>query len=156
MIGDGIFYVKLKDEADSAFQDMTVKWRGLVVQKIEGLASLGEPKNVFVQEWVNSDVDDVIEPDTIYRKTNDIEITFYISDFEDQTVDPMSVHASFINYMTSKKVSIWSKYLGYSNDFMCLSSYEPSSYKLKRPVGSNFIQGTLKLHQISSVNTRRI
>lgn len=153
MVGNEIYYVKLKDEAEAAYQDMTVKWPGLVVQSIEGLASRGTPKNIYTAEWVNSNTLDVDVPDEVFYEAGDIEITFYISDFQDHSVDPTVVHKNFIDYMTSKQVSIWSKYLNLANNFVFLYTYEPSSTKLMRPPGGNFIQGTLKLKAINSVPT---
>lgn len=153
---DELYFVKASDASDSAYQDMTVMWPGLTIQKITGFLSRGTPKNIYTESWVNSNQDDIIKPDTVFYETGDIEITFFVSDFDNHEVNVMNTHDAFINYMTSQEVSIWSKYVGYANNFIFLSSYEPSSYKVGRPKGANFVQGTLKLHQLNSINERKL
>ena len=196
----GKFYVK--NTVGGTYQDLTTKFNGLAIMKVDGLNELGAPINVYTAQWVNSQREDFLittldanNLPVVIRKNVDIEITFVISRkymtttytaaqsptgnpktkgyYEladniyrptwDTTVvsgktyytanpttpiDELTVHDSFIQYMTNTDVWIKSTYMGNKERHcICLDNYKPTLVQIKRGDNS-FITGTLKLHHI--------
>lgn len=147
--GDNIYYIKTGEED---YTDFTVKWKGLSVLKIDKLAANGEPKNIFFQSWINSNMLDVYIPEKVCFEASDVELSFWINDFTDRTIDVVATHADFINYMTTQKVDIWSKYLNLENSYICVTAYEPTNVHVMRSPGANYIMGTITLKKVNSLN----
>lgn len=148
--GDNIYYIKTGEEA---YTDFTAKWKGLAILKVDKLAAQGEPKNIFTQSWVNSNKLDVHIPEKVCFEASDVELSFWINDFTDKTVDVVKTHSDFITYMTTNQVDIWSKYLNMENTYVCLTAYEPSVVHVMRAPGANYIMGTITLKKVNSLNT---
>lgn len=149
-LGKNIYYVK---SGSDDYADVTTKWEGLYFLQVEGLTDRGAPKNIGVQEWVNSNKLDVYIPDTVYYATNEVKITFIVRDVYNHSINVRATHDAFISYMTSRKVSIKSLYDKLENEIVCQSSYEPTTILLSRPAGQNAMVGTLTLKKINSTNT---
>lgn len=147
--GVDTYYVKSGSEP---YADFTTKWPGLAVLKMENFMGHGEPKGIFMQEWVDSDEADVIIPENLYFKTTDVELTFIIRDFYDPKIDVLLTHESFINFMTTKKVNIKSLYVNMENTFVCMKEYKPTNVVVNRGSGSNYIMGTLTLTKVKGSN----
>lgn len=148
--GDDIYYIKAGEEA---YTDFTVKWKGLSILKVDKLASHGEPKNIFMQSWVNSNKLDVHIPKEVFFEASDVELSFWVNDFTYRNIDVVATHENFINYMTTQKVDIWSKYLNMENTYICLTAYEPTNVHVMRDPGANYIIGTITLKKVNSLNT---
>jgi hypothetical protein len=148
--GKDTYYVKSGSEP---YADFTTKWNGLAVLSIENFMGHGEPKGIFMQEWVDSDEADIIIPDKVLFKTAEVNLNFIVRDFHDRTVDVILTHENFINYMTSRKVNIKSLYVNMENTFVCLKEYNPTNVVVNRGAGSNYIMGTLTLTKVNGSNT---
>lgn len=135
-------------------------FNGLRILSIEGFNAIGETVNVYTAQWVNSQDEDiaitthVTSPqiaDVVVRKNTDISITFIISDrYANAVINVGYIHDTFIEYMTSAPLFVKSKYVDKEVQCMCLSKYEPTDVKLKRPRGLNYIMGTLTLHKLAT------
>ena len=152
----GKFYVK--NTSGGSYQDLTAKFNGLAIMKVDGLNELGAPINIYSSQWINSQTEDFLittlngnDQPVVIRKNVDIEITFVISRrYATTTIDELTIHDSFIQYMTNTDVWIKSSYMGNKERHcICLDSYKPTLVQIKR--GNNsFITGTLKLHHIGN------
>lgn len=143
----GKYYIK---KGTDALEDMTTKWNGLTILKIEDFLSKGKPKNIYTQSWINSNEEDVYIPDEVFFENTDVSITFIVRD-KDSAIDVVTTHNSFIDYVTKNRVTIKSMYINKSADFVCLDDYKPTTTMLQRGSGNNYIMGTIKLHRVNSL-----
>lgn len=144
------YFVK---QGTDAFQDFTVKFNGLTILKIDNFDKKGKAKNIYTQSWVNSSSEDVFVPDVVYFEQPDLDITFMVTDSYNTAIDVQSVHDSFIDYMTTHKVTIKSLYAMKQADFVCLTEYKPTLTKVKRTAGNNYITGTITMHRVTPNTT---
>ena len=144
------YYVK---QGSEVYTDFTTKWVGLTILKLDNFDKRGKAKNIYTQSWVNSNTEDVFIPDTVYFENPDMSISFKIDDFSNHGVNVSAVHDSFIEYMSTHKVMIKSLYLNKEATFVHLDEYEPTTKKISRGVGCNYILGTLNMHRVTATNT---
>lgn len=153
----------VKNTENGTFTDVTTLFQGVRILKVDGLGSKGESKNVFTQEWVNSETEDMMivmetdeEPKRILRKNVDIEITFVVRQkYASTVIDVQTQHDLFVDYMTNTDIWIKSNYMG--DKFVhcvCLKEYKPTIMKLHRGGNAinnhrNWAMGTIQLHCIS-------
>lgn len=147
----------VKNNINNNFTDITTLFNGVAITKVDGMNQLGEPVNIYTAQWINSQVEDFAitttnqnsGTPTIVRKNTDIEITFIISRrYATTTIDELTVHDNFINYMTNSDVWIKSSYMNNKTTHcICLSEYKPTTINIKRGDNS-FIIGTIKLHKL--------
>ena len=153
----------VKNTGSGTFTDVTTLFQGVRILKVDGLGSKGESKNVFTQEWVNSETEDMMivmetdeEPKRILRKNVDIEITFVVRQkYASTVIDVQTQHDLFVDYMTNTDIWIKSNYMG--DKFVhcvCLKEYKPTVMKLHRGENAinnhrNWAMGTITLHCIS-------
>ena len=148
MGGKGTYFVK--NSSGGTFEDITEKYKGVAILKVDGLNELGEPVNIFTEQYVNSQREDfLIAGDKVVRKNVDIQITFLVKQkYAPYTINVLTVHDAFIDYMTKK--DIWVKSV-YSNKkavhCVCLKSYKPTTTKLDRGTNS-YMLGTITLHAL--------
>ena len=154
-ISTGRYFYKIGEGAE---YDLTTAFVGLEIQSIEGLESVGAPKNIHYQEWVNTGRADVNIPKNdlgnidVKFETTDVKISFLISDFNNHSIDVKSVHNSLKNIMLKNVVRIRSTYSGATNEVVCLGGYEPSAVVVARPAGTNYIQGVFTMKKLNSEN----
>lgn len=140
----------VKDSVNTTYTDITTKFVGLTLLKVDSFSKQGKAKNIFTQSWINSANEDVYIPDTVYFEQPDVDITFCVKDFDNHNIDVQAVHDSFISYMTTNKVTIKSLYEMKSADLVCLAEYKPTLTHLKRVKGQNYIIGTLTMHKVTN------
>ena len=131
---------------------------GVFILKIGGFTSLGKPINVYTAQWVNSQTEDYMvtskveinnqEYDAIFRENVDLDITFIVRDKNGGATDVRETHDAFIAYMTDGALYIKSNYTERTMRAVCLKEYKPTSIVLKRPLGSNYILGTITMHTL--------
>ena len=143
----GKYYIKKGQEP---LTDITTKWNGVTILKIDDFLHRGKAKNIYTQSWINSSNEDVFMPDVVFFENTDISISFIIRD-SDSKIDVLAVHESFIDYLMTNRLTIKSMYIGKSADFVCLDDYKPTTTILNRSEGQNYILGTIKLHRVSSL-----
>lgn len=150
----GRYYIK--KSASASFADITTQFSGVAILKVDGLLAKGEPVNIYNTQWVNEQEEDFVIPligdsetPVVIRKNVDIEITFIVKNeyrTGQTTIDVLSVHDAFVNYMTNSDVWVKSSYSGNKAvHCVCLSDYAPTTVKLGRGEKS-YIMGTIKLH----------
>lgn len=153
----------VKNTESGTFTDVTTLFQGVRILKVDGIGSKGESKNVFTQEWVNSETEDMMivmetdeEPKRILRKNVDIEVTFVVRQkYASTVIDVQTQHDLFVDYMTNTDIWIKSNYMG--DKFVhcvCLKEYKPTVMKLHRGGNAinnhrNWATGTITLHCIS-------
>ncbi len=144
----------LKNTENGTFADVTTMFQGVRILKVDGMGAKGKAKNVFTQDWMYDETEDmeiVMENDTdtiqILRENVDIEVTFLVKQkYASTTINVQTQHDLFVNYMTKTDVWIKSNYMGdKSVHCVCLNEYKPTIMKLKRG-NDSFAMGTITLH----------
>ena len=143
----------VKNTAGGSWVDVTTRFNGLRILKVDGFNSFGKPVNIYTAQWIDSQVEDFVitkevnSSPVVIRENTDLEITFIIRQkYANSTIDVQSVHDAFISYMTGTDVWVKSAYVG--NKYVhcvCLKEYKPTTVKLQRGTES-WIMGTLTLH----------
>lgn len=150
-----------KNTSAGSFQDITTLYNGVAILKVDGLLKKGAPVNVYTAKWVNSQEEDfmITTFDTnnhpvIIRENVDLEITFIVSQrYASSTINVLTVHDNFVNYMTNSDVWIKSAYCG--NKYahcICLKEYKPTTVSLDRG-NKSYIMGTITLHCLDAVQS---
>lgn len=143
----------VKDSVNTTYVDITTKFVGLNLLKIDDFNKKGKAKNIYNQSWINSNNEDVYIPDVVCFEQPDINFTFIVRDDDDHNVDVQSVHDNFIDYMTTNKVTIKSLYANKEADFICLNDYAPTMSHVKQIAGQNYILGTISMHRVTANST---
>lgn len=149
------YYVK--NSENGSFQDITTLFDGVAVLKLEGFLSKGKAVNIYTAQWINSQEEDflitTLENNTpvVIRENTDLEMTFIIRQkYAVSSIDLVTVHDNFVEYMTSSDVWLKSSYVG--NKYVhcvCLKEYSPTAICLERGEKS-YIMGTITFHTLDS------
>lgn len=149
------YYVK--NTENGTFQDITTMFNGVAVLKISGFLDKGKPVNIYTEQWIDNQEEDflitTIEDDApvVIRENTDLELTFIIRQkYAESTINLMTVHDNFINYMTGSDVWLKSSYVG--NKYVhcvCLKEYKPTEINLERG-DKSYIMGTITMHTLNS------
>jgi hypothetical protein len=159
MNGINTYFVK-KNESD-AWVDIVSRFNGVRILKMDGFASLGKPINIFTQQWIGNQKEDMLittldgsNNPVVIRENTDIEITFIVKQkYASSTINVLTQHDGFVNYMTNSDVWIKSAYMG--NKYVhcvCLKEYKPTTQKLGRGIDS-YMMGTITLHCLDAPTT---
>lgn len=152
------YYIK-NAESDS-FVDITTLFDGVAVLKVDGLLAKGKAVNIYTAQWINEQEEDFVIPLTgdsetpiVIRENVDIEITFIIRQkYATSTINVLSVHDTFVDYMTNSDIWIKSSYVGNKSvHCVCLNDYSPTTVNLERGENS-YIMGTITLHCLDAPN----
>lgn len=152
MNGINTYFTKKSESA--SWEDITSKFDGVRILKMDGLLAKGKPINIFTQQWMSNQKEDFLittldgnDNPVVIRENVDIEVTFAVRrKYANSAIDVMSVHNAFVSYMTGSDVWIKSSYVG--NKYVhcvCLNDYKPTIIKLNRG-DSSFAMGTIVLH----------
>lgn len=155
---NGINTYFIKNSESASWEDITSKFDGVRILKMDGLLAKGKPINIFTQQWLSNQKEDFMittlddnNNPVVIRENVDIELTFIIRQkYAANTIDVQSVHDSFVDYMTGSDIWLKSAYIG--NKYVrcvCLSEYKPTTVQLQRG-GNSYIIGTIKFHTIDS------
>ena len=155
----GRYYAK--NTGSGTFADITTLFDGVAVLKVDGFNAKGKPVNVYTAQWVNNQSEDFLittldcnNNPIVIRENTDIEITFIVKQkYASSTIDVLTQHDGFVNYMTNSDVWIKSSYMG--NKYahcVCLKEYKPTTQKLGRGSDS-YMMGTITLHCIDAPTT---
>lgn len=157
---NGINTYFTKNLESAAWEDITSKFDGVRILKMDGFLAKGKPINIFTQQWLSNQKEDflITTKDTnnnpvVIRENVDIDITFIVRKKYATTqtgFDVRAVHDSFISFLTDSDVWIKSAYLG--NKYVhcvCLKEYKPTTVKLGRGDNS-YIIGTITLHALDA------
>lgn len=143
-----------KNTESGTFQDITTMFDGVAVLKLDGMLAKGEPVNVYTAQWIDSQQEDFMittldgsDNPVVVRKNVDLELTFIVRQkYATGTIDVLTVHDNFVNYITGSDVWLKSSYVG--NKYVhcvCLKDYKPTTVKLGRGDNS-YMMGTITLH----------
>ena len=147
----------IKNTENGTFADVATLVDGVRILQIEGMAAKGKAINVYNEQWMDGGEDflitmmDDITP-VIIREHMDIKVTFIVKQkYATSTIDVLTQHNAFVNYMTN--TDVWLKSV-YMNNMVahcvCLENYEPTLLKLQRGEES-FAMGTITLHCIENI-----
>lgn len=156
MNGINTFFTKNSESA--SWEDITSKFDGVRILKMDGFLAKGEPINIFTQQWLSNQKEDFLITTRdeygnpiVVRENVDIDITFVVRQkyaSGNTTIDVKQVHDAFVAYMTNSDVWIKSAYI--NNEYVhcvCLKGYKPTIAKLQRGANS-WIMGTITLHTL--------
>lgn len=150
-----------KNSELGTFRDLTTMFDGLAVLKLTGLSSKGKPINIYTEQWFDNQGEDFMitshdgnNNPVVVRENVNIELTFIIRQkYATITRNLLTVHDSFIAYMTNTDVWLKSSYMG--NKYVhcvCLTEYKPTVMNLERGDNS-YIMGTITLHTLDAPTT---
>jgi len=147
------YYVKRGSET---YTDITSKFDGVRILKIDGLMSRGEPVNIYNEQWNDTQEEDFMittfdlnDNPVVITKNTDIKVTFIVSErYAINTIDVAVQHDAFVDYMTNGALWIKSYYTLKETYCACLEGYEPTNYKFQRGRYGTYIIGELTLHQL--------
>lgn len=151
----------VKNTQSGTFQDITTKFNGVAVLKLEGMLAKGEPVNIYTAQWIDSQQEDFMittldgsNNPVVIRKNVDLELTFIVRrKYATANINVQTVHDNFVNYITGSDVWLKSSYVG--NKYahcVCLKEYSPTTIKLERGDNS-YIMGTITLHCLDAPTT---
>ena len=151
---NGINTYFTKNSESSSWEDITSKFDGVRILKMDGFLEKGEPINIFTQQWLSNQKEDFLittlddnDNPVVIRKNVDLELTFIVRQkYATGTIDVQTVHDNFVDYITGSDVWLKSSYVG--NKYVhcvCLKEYNPTTVKLGRGDNS-YIMGTITLH----------
>lgn len=143
----------VKNTANGTFTDVTTLVDGVRILQIEGMAAKGKAINVYNQQWMDGSEDFLItmmddsETPVIIRENMDIKVTFLVKQkYATNTIDVLTQHNTFVNYMTNTDVWLKSAYMNNMvTHCVCLDNYEPTLLKLNRG-DESFAMGTITFH----------
>ena len=153
----------LVKRGDQDFRTISSMFAGVRILKIDGFTSKGKPVNIYTAQWVDSQTEDYMVTkqvtqdeetyDVVIRENVDLNITFIVDDKIRQgsstpATDVRTMHDSFVSYMTDGELYIKSLYTERIMRCVCLKEYKPTTERLKRVSGQNYIIGTLSLHTL--------
>lgn len=140
------------------FHDITTLFDGVAVLKVDGLLKQGKPVNIYTAQWFDSQEEDFVittnneqETPVVVRENTNIELTFIIRQkYATGLIDVLSVHDSFVSYMTGSDIWVKSSYIGNKHvHCVCLNEYAPTTVALDRGENS-YVMGTITLHCLSA------
>lgn len=150
----------LVKRGDGEFATIASLFSGVRILKMDGFLAKGKPVNIYTAQWVNSQTEDYmvtdtvvvdgVEYDAVFRENVDIDVTFIVSD-KYGAADVRTAHDAFIAYMTDGALLLKSNYVDRILRCVCLKEYSPTTQKLKRPSGKNYIIGTITLHSLDTL-----
>ncbi len=156
----GKYFVR-KNETDT-WMDITQDFSGVNILKIDGFNEGGETVNVYSEQWVTSNKEDVMVTmqdertgeDIVIRKNGDLKVTF-ICGQRYGAMNTREAHDEFIDFMCNHgTIWIWSKYQELMVQVICLKGYKPTMERLQR--GNNsYIMGTIDLHMVDAPHRYR-
>lgn len=144
------YFVKLAEGGN--YIDVNQLVDGVRVLSITGFFEQGEPVNIYTAQWVDSQEEDcmVAHPEgTVIFKNVDIKVTFMVHQkYATNTIDVTTQHDAFVSYLTNGIIWVKSNYAGRQVKCVCLEKYEPTTVRLKRGAGINYMLGTITLHTL--------
>lgn len=144
-------YFLKQDESDE-YNDVATLFDGVRILQVSGMNSRGEAINVYNEQWIDGSTDFTIasEDGEIKRKNPTIEVTFVVSDryADDESIDTQTQYDAFIDYLCGRDLWIKSSYTDKEVRCYCNDEYEPTSIKLKRGHGKNYILGSIKMETL--------
>ena len=151
---NGINTYFTKNSESASWEDITSKFDGVRILKMDGFLEKGEPINIFTQQWLSNQKEDFLittldehDNPVVIRKNVDLELTFIVRrKYATTNINVQTVHDNFVNYITGSDVWLKSSYVG--NKYahcVCLKEYSPTTIKLERGDNS-YIMGTITLH----------
>ena len=139
----------LKQQSEEEYEDVTTLFDGVRILQVSGMNSLGEAINVYNEQWVDGSTDFVIASTDgkIKRKNITIEVVFVVSEryASNAGIDTQEQYDAFIDYMTESDIYIKSLYTDKTVHCFANDEYEPTSVRLKRGHGKNYILGSIKM-----------
>jgi hypothetical protein len=147
------YYVRKATSGE--WEDLTAKFVGLKVLKLDGMNEQGDAVNVYSEQWINSQAEDFLVTtqdgqghDVVIRKNVDLQLTFIVGT-RYGALDTQTSHDAFVEYATKQgDFYIKSKYTGKEAHVVCLKGYKPTMQKLHRGALNSFIMGTIELHTL--------
>lgn len=106
------FYMQATDKsgtATGAVVDLEVDFPGLKYASCEGLEAVGEPKNIYTEEYAEQDGPRLHLPadesSTLHRKETTVKLTLLF--VKEGEADYRAVKSAFISFVTGKRLFFW-------------------------------------------------
>lgn len=151
------YFVKKSPNAE--WEDLTAKFAGLKILKVEGMNEIGDALNVYSEQWIDSQSEDFMVTkkeqgsDVVIRKNVDILLTFIVSRrYTNKLINESLVYDAFVDYVTNGDFYIKSVYTNKEAHVVCLKGFKPTSVKLNRG-WSSYIMATIELHTLDNPST---
>ena len=157
---NGINTYFTKNSESASWEDITSKFDGVRILKMDGFLAKGKPINIFTQQWLSNQKEDFLittlddnNRPVVIRENVDIELTFIVRKkyaTNQENFDVLAKHDAFVDYMTNTDVWLKSAYMG--NKYVhcvCEKEYKPTAIMLNRGDNS-YMTGTITLHTLDA------
>ena len=157
---NGINTYFTKNSESASWEDITSKFDGIRILKMDGFLAKGKPINIFTQQWLSNQKEDFLittlddnNRPVVIRENVDIELTFIVRKkyaTNQENFDVLAKHDAFVDYMTNTDVWLKSAYMG--NKYVhcvCEKEYKPTAIMLNRGDNS-YMTGTITLHALDA------
>lgn len=143
----------------ASWEDLTGKFYGLRILKVDGLYGVGDAVNVYQAKWADSQTEDIMVTkqdehgnDVIIRENVDITVTYIISRrYTNQLINEENTYKKMIDYFCNEgSFYIKSAYANRQAKVICLKGAAPTTQKLNRG-DKSYIMGTITLHCIDAI-----
>ena len=158
---NGINTYFTKNSESASWEDITSKFDGVRILRLDGFLAKGKPINIFTQQWLSNQKEDFLittldcsNNPVVIRENVDLDLTFIVRrKYATSAIDVQSVHDSFVSYMTNSDVWLKSSYVGNKCvHCVCLKEYKPTTVKLQRG-NDSYIIGTITFHTLDAPTT---
>lgn len=105
--------------------DLESHFEGLHYLKCDGLSKYGEVKNVFTEDYAETDELRIYIPQKVSRKNTDIEFEF-VFDGENRR----DTYHSFVDWLSGKKLKYWDTLRNRELEMILIESVEPEEDEL--------------------------
>lgn len=150
----------VRKSTTDAWEDITTKFAGCKILKMDGFNELGDAVNVYNEQWVGSQTEDFLVTtqdgqgnNVIVRKNVDIQMTLIISRRYSPNIDEQTVFDSVADYFCGHgDLYIKSAYVNKQAHVICLKAVKPTAQDLHRG-NRSYILATVELHTLEKPTT---
>lgn len=145
--------------ASDEWEDVTEKFVGVKILKIDGFNEKGDAVNIYNEQWMESQAEDFIvtgSSGNIIRKNIDLSLTFICGERYGAN-DTQECHADFVDWITKHgDFYIKSEYTNKEAHVICTKGYKPTTQKLQRGANNSYVIGTIDLHTLDIPTTSSV
>ncbi len=137
---------------DNDIIDIEDFFNGLLITSITGFAQKGSAKNIYVSDWIDSNIKDIYIPNNICYNAMDVTITYIVTD-ANADINVSDVNDRFLEYISGETI-FYDMYRNKKNTLIFNGGDDISMCLLQRIKGQNRIMNTIKLIKKYSIDER--
>lgn len=116
------FYIsRLTDGSWEQEKSLEDDFEGLRYKKCTGLSKFGKPKNIYIENYAETDELRVFIPENVVRENTEIELELCFSGNNRR-----NVYDNFVNYITGHRIKFWDTCRKREVEMILVEAIEPS------------------------------